>query len=158
MRACYIILVVSIGLLVACSELSEESEAEESEDLAVVAVTVQTAPTSTVITIPTPATPPLDVILRDMVFCQRLRVDKGMLWGQSPTVIHSGDPRVTGELKPGDYIRLLGTRLTDEGALRVQVYPHDYRAVGQSEDKVWITVDTLITLGLYEDVFTCEDR
>ena len=79
-----------------------------------------------------------------------------MLWGQAPGVIYSGDPRVTGRLEDGDYIRLL-MGPNDDGQLRIKVYPHDYRAVGKTNDQVWIDWGSLLQYRLELIAFVCED-
>ena len=152
-RIILITLVVFLVVLIVVSVFA----GGESTDTGVVAAPTPTTEPSTAKPEPMPTASAMAVVLTELVVCERLRVDLSMLWGQSPAVIHSGDPRVTGRLEPGDYIRLLTTMPEDNGALRVQVYPHDYRAVGQTNDQVWIYVDNMIAQGLHEVVFTCED-
>lgn len=103
------------------------------------------------------SSPTLDTVLSDLLFCERLRLELSMVWGQSPAVIHSADPRVSGQLEAGDYIRLLSTNPDDTGALRIQVFPHDNRAVGQTENRVWIDVNSFARFNIHELAFTCED-
>ena len=123
-------------------------------------------PTATIVPTATPtetsqepsatATPTVEEVLSVYVGCERLRVKGGITWGQLPGVdsIYSGDPRSTGELVAGDYIRILYQDGDDGMTVRVQVYPHDYRQVGQSDDRVWIYWDLFRPeLGAFE----CED-
>ena len=79
-----------------------------------------------------------------------------MNWAQAPTVMHSADPRVTGQLEVGDYIHIRSA-VTEDGYIRVKVYPHDYRTVGHSDDQVWIDWGTLELFRLDREVFVCED-
>ena len=112
-------------------------------------------PTATTVPTTTP-TPTVEEVLSAYVGCERLRVKGGITWGQFPGVdrIYSGDPRSTGELVAGDYIRILYQDGDDGMTVRVQVYPHDYRRVGQSDDRVWIYWDLFKPkLG----AFDCED-
>ena len=66
------------------------------------------------------ATPTLEETLFDFVLCERLRVEVQIIWGQSPQVVYSYDPRVTGNLEEGDYIQIL-TPYPEEGLIRVKV-------------------------------------
>ena len=65
--------------------------------------------------------------LQQFVLCDRLVAKKSMLWGQAPGVIYSGNPQITGNIEPGDYVRLLMPNPNADGALRIQVFPHDER-------------------------------
>ena len=102
------------------------------------------------------ATPTLEEVLTEFIFCERLRVNLGMPWGQSPYVVYSGDPRVTGNLEPGDYIQIL-TPYPEDGLIRVKVYPHDFRVVGRTDDQVWIDWGQFEQVRLEHVAFTCED-
>lgn len=105
-------------------------------------------------------TPTVEEVLSAYVGCERLRVKEGgITWGQFPGVdhIYSGDPRSTGELVAGDYIRILTPDPTADGTIRVKVYPHDYRAVGKTDDQVWIYWDGLALFRLEHLAFECED-
>ena len=57
----------------------------------------------------------------------------------------------------GDYIQILTGNPTGDGLLRVKVYPHDGRAVGKSDDRVWIDWGSLLRYRLDRVMFTCED-
>ena len=123
--------------------------------------TVVPTPTPTPLPVVTPEptvvpTPTFEESLRDLTLCDRVRADKSMLWGQAPGVIYSDDPRVTGRIQIGDYVRFLMAP-NAEGLLRVQVYPHDGRLVGQSEGKVWIDWGSLERFRLDLNMFSCED-
>ena len=80
-----------------------------------------------------------------------------MLWGQSPDVIYSGDPRITGNIEDGDYVRILTPNPNPDGAIRVKIFPHDGRAVGNTDDQVWINWRELIRFRLDQVMFTCQD-
>ena len=82
-----------------------------------------------------------------------------MTWGQAPGVIYSGNPLVSGQIEPGDYVRFLMSEPRDDGLLRIKVFPHDGRAVGKSNDQVWIDWNVLAGYGVRLDrqMFTCED-
>ncbi len=79
-----------------------------------------------------------------------------MMWGQAPGLAYSGDPRVSGSLEEGDYIQVLTPQPNADGEIRVQVYPHDGRAVGKSDDKVWISWTELTRSRLDQIALTCE--
>ncbi len=98
-----------------------------------------------------------DESLREFVFCDRLKAHMFQTWGQTSQVIYSGDPRVTGEIEPGDYVRVLTPKPNSDGAIRLQVYPHDNRAVGKTGDKVWINWGFLAQFGTERAMFKCED-
>ena len=93
--------------------------------------------------------------LRAFILCERLRVDVSMLWGQAPGTIYDADPRTSGRLQEGDYIRLL-MEPNQGGLLRIKVFPHDYRTVGNSNDQVWIDWRSLIQHRLDTVAFVCE--
>ena len=108
---------------------------------------------------PTP-TPTVDEALRAFLLCERLRLNEEVYWGISPTTLQNLDPRFSGTLEPGDYVRIL-TPESNNGAIRVKVYPHDLRSVNsESNDQVWIDWDILVLQPEYrldQLVFTCED-
>ena len=79
--------------------------------------------------------PTVEDSLLEFQVCNRLRAEMRTQWGQAPGVIYSDDPLVTGQIEPGDFVRFL-TPQTSEGVIRVQVYPHDGRAVGKTDDRV----------------------
>ena len=101
-------------------------------------------------------TPTFEESLRILTLCERVRANKSMGWGQAPGVVYSNDPRVTGRIQSGDYFRFLSAPNAD-GLVRVQVYPHDYRTVGESDGKVWIDWGSLELLRLDLDVLTCDN-
>ena len=114
------------------------------------AATVETTPEL----IPTPT---IDQTLLSFLLCDRLRAKLEMTWGQAPGVIYSGDPRVTGQIMPGDYVWLLMSKPNADGLIQVKVFPHDFRAVGQTDDQVWIDWDGLTQFRLESTMFECED-
>ena len=116
---------------------------------------VTPTPTSTPLPVVTP-TPTFRGSLQALTLCERVSAQMSMLWGQAPGVIYSDDPRVTGRIEQGDYVRFL-TPPNEDGLVRVQVYPHDGRPVGQSEGKVWIDWGQLERFRLDLDMFSCED-
>ena len=79
---------------------------------------------------PTP-TPTIDETLLSFLTCDRLLAKLEKRWGQAPGVIYSDDPLVSGNIMPGDYIRLLMPKPDSDGNIRVQVFPHDNRSVGK---------------------------
>ena len=117
--------------------------------------------------VPTPTAPPRqaprDASSREVkvpssfVLCEQLRAHKSMLWGQAPSLIYSGDPRVSGRIQPGDYIRILMPWSDSNGRVRVMVYSHDHRTVGQTDGKVWIDWWGLAHSNLEHAMFKCED-
>ena len=94
--------------------------------------------------------------LQQFVLCDRLVAKKSMLWGQVPVVIYSGNPQITGMIKPGDYVRFL-TPPTADGVIRIKMFPHGERVVGKTNNQVWIDWVGLMRHRLDRDVFTCED-
>ena len=103
------------------------------------------------------ATPTFQEALRQFVLCSRLVANKQMRWGQAPGTIYSDSPNVSGNIQAGDYIQLLMPQPTSEGVIRIQVYPHDGRAVGRSDGKVWIDWRGLELFRTDLWMFTCED-
>ena len=107
-----------------------------------------------------PPTPTVEQALKAFLFCERLRLNEETYWGISPSTLQNLDPRFSGTLEPGDYIRIL-TPESNNGAIRVKVYPHDLRSVNrESNDRVWIDWDILVLQPEYrfdQLVFTCED-
>ncbi len=112
-------------------------------------------PTATVAAIPS-VTPTAAENLFSLLVCDRVRVNGSMYWGQAPGLIYSGDPRVSGQLQDGDYIRFLMSEPNDEGEIRIKVFPVDFREVGKTNDRVWIHWHMLITYRLDLHAFTCE--
>ena len=111
-------------------------------------------------TLAPPPTPTVEQALKAFILCERLRLNEETYWGISPSTLQNLDPRFSGTLEPGDYIRIL-TPESNNGALRVKVYPHDLRSVSsESNDQVWIDWDILVLQPEYrfdQLVFTCED-
>ena len=101
------------------------------------------------------ATPTANELLREFVLCDRLKANLGLLWGQTPNAIYSGDPRISGRIVQGDYVQILMGNPTEDGYLRVQVYPHDRRVVGD-DGQVWIDWRELIRFRADRLMFTCE--
>ena len=97
-----------------------------------------------------------DDALHEFTLCERLRAQKSMMWGQSPGVIYSDDPRITGRIQPGDYIRILTTNNREDGTVRVQVLPLDDRTVGRSGGRVWIDWASLVRSNTEHLMFECE--
>ena len=77
-----------------------------------------------------------------------------MLWGQAPGTIYGADPRTHGMLVAGDFVTFLMSP-NPEGLIRVKVWPHDDRLVGNTDDKVWIDWGGLVEFGLERIMFTC---
>ena len=114
------------------------------------AATVETTPEL----IPTPT---IDQTLLSFLLCDQLLAKLEMRWGQAPSVINSDDPLVSGNIMPGDYIRLLMPKPDSDGNIRVQVFPHDNRSVGKTDNQVWIDWDGLTLFRLESTMFECED-
>ena len=93
--------------------------------------------------------------LSDFVLCDGIRLTKAISWGQAPGRADSGDPRVSGQLEIGDRIHILTPNPRD-GEVRVQVYTHDSRSVGNTADRVWISWDKIDQAGP-ENVLVCQD-
>ena len=100
------------------------------------------------------ATPTAAESLQEFTLCTHLKANKSLTWGQAPGVIYSGDPRVTGQIEQGDYVKVLSPP-DEDGNIRVEVFPHDSRAVG-ADGKVWISWSALTQHRLDRDMFTCE--
>ena len=79
-----------------------------------------------------------------------------MRWGQAPGSIYFEDPAVWGNIMPGDYVTLLMPKPDDNGVIRVKVHPHDGRAVGRTDNQVWIDWNSLTLLRHEHVMFTCE--
>ena len=101
--------------------------------------------------------PTIDQTLLSFLLCDQLRAKMEMIWGQSPATIYSDDPRFTGKIVPGDFVRLLMAKPDDDGHIRVKVFPHDFRAVGQTDDQVWIDWAELTRFRLESAMFECEE-
>ena len=107
---------------------------------------------------PTATPEPLSISdnLTALIYCDRVRLEARMYWGQAPGLVYSGDPRVSGQLQQGDYIRFITSEPNEHGELRVKVFPHDGRAVGKTNDQVWISWETVTQYRLDLVVFKCE--
>ena len=106
---------------------------------------------------PSTATPTIEEALLSFVLCDRLKANMLMYWGQVSDAINTGDPRVTGDIEPGDYVRFLMPQPDANGTIRIEVYPHDHRAVGNTDNMVWIDWAGLVQFRLDQVMFTCED-
>ena len=93
--------------------------------------------------------------LSDFALCDRVLLTKTIFWGQAPGRASSGDPRVSGRLEMGDRFRIL-TPNPRFGEIRVEVFPHDSRSVGNTTDRVWISWDQIEQAGP-ENVLVCQD-
>ena len=116
-----------------------------------------TEPTATVASSLPTSTPTIDETLLSFASCGRLLAKLEMRWGQAPGVINSDDPLVSGNIMPGDYIRLLMPKPDSDGNIRVQVSPYDNRSVGKTDNQVWIDWDGLTLFRLESTMFECED-
>lgn len=128
-----VFLAFMVGFTMGSSEAEEEPEA--------VAAVVSVTPTA-------------EEALTEFTLCNRLQANKQMTWGQSPDTIYAGDPRTSGQLAQGDFVRFL-TPPNAEGNLRILVYPHDERTVVKSDNKVWINWSSLTMFRMDQDMFTC---
>lgn len=105
---------------------------------------------------PSGATPTVEEALQEFVLCDRLKANMLMYWGQVPDAIGSSDPRIAGDIEPGDYVRFLMSQPDSSGSIWIEVYPHDQRAVGNADNKVWIDWSGLVQFRLDQVMFTCE--
>ena len=105
----------------------------------------------------TSTTQTVEEALIDFVICDRLRANLLMSWGQVPDLIYSDDPKVSGDIEPGDYVRFLMPEPDASGSIWIEVYPHDHRAVGNTGNMVWIDWEGLVQFRLDQEMFTCED-
>ena len=157
-------------LFIIAAAVPSESEDAPADQVSMPAPTQtsQPAPTqppvsSTATAEPTALTRPTPTVkqaLKALIFCDRVRLNAEIYWGVSPITLQNLDPRFSGTLEPGDYIRIL-TPESKNGAIRVKVYPHDFRSVSnQSDDEVWIDWDILVLQPEHrfdQLIFTCED-
>ena len=102
-------------------------------------------------------TPTVEEALTGFILCQRLIAGTQMLWGQTPDTIYSNDPRTSGNIKPGDYVKFLMSEPRADGTIRILVYPYDNRTVGNSDNQVWIDWGSLVQFRLDQVMFECED-
>ena len=105
----------------------------------------------------TSTTPTVEEALFDFVLCDRLSANLLMSWGQVPDLIYSDDPKVSGDIEPGDYVRFLMPEPDANGSIWIEVYPHDHRAVGNTDNMVWIDWAGLVQFRSDQAMFTCED-
>ena len=169
-----VIAIILLGLATAAEGDCETSTQDEpagtliatAEPIAPTQIPIPTAmpaptapPTIEPIVEPT-LTPTVEEALQAFLLCERLRLNEEVYWGISPSTLQNLDPRFSGTLEPGDYIRIL-TPESNNGAIRVKVYTHDLRSVNsESKDQVWIDWDILVLQPEYrldQLVFTCED-
>ena len=101
-------------------------------------------------------TPTIEEALLQFTACQRLRVTVQMRWGQAPATIYAADPKVWGNLEEGDYVLFI-SGVQDNGVVGVKVFPHDGRAVGNTNDQVWIDWKGLTQYRLDQHALECED-
>ena len=147
--------IIAISLLTLLAAVACATEAPEP--VATTEPTTTPEPTNaTMPSTPTP-TPTIDETLLSFLTCDRLLAKLEMRWGQAPGIINSDDPLVSGNIMPGDYIRLLMPKLDSLGNIRVQVFPHDNRSVGKTDNQVWIDWDGLTLFRLESTMFECED-
>lgn len=135
------VFVCSMVLLVLAIVIVIVAPEPEEEPVAAADVTVSGTPTA-------------EEALREFTVCQKLQANLSLYWGQAPGTIYAGDPRTSGQIEAGDFVKFL-TPPNSEGQLRVQVFPHDGRAVGNTEDKVWISWAELIRHRSDQDMFSC---
>lgn len=129
---------------------------------------VETAPTPTEVAEPTEApmaspapTATAEVLsaadhLKSLVVCGRVTVLASMYWGQAPGLAYSGNPQVSGQLQQGDVIQFLTSEPNANGEVRVKVFPQDGRAVGKTNNQVWISWATVSQNRLDLFAFKCE--
>ena len=151
-----VLLLVIIGT---CSGDDEDETGSSVASPTATATPTRVAPTATpTVEEPAPkATLTAEESMQEFVFCDRLRANSLLTWGQAPGVIYSGDPRISGQLEPGDYVRFMMADPNADGEIRIKVYPHDSRAVGKTNDQVWIHWDGLLRFRSDRTMFTCED-
>ncbi len=110
----------------------------------VIPTSTRVIPTST----PSPPTitptPTFNERLVQLTVCLKVKMASSMMWGQAPgLMMYSDDPRVMGRIVEGDYIRVLTPNLNEYGEIRVEVFPHDNRQVGKTNNMVWIHWEVL---------------
>ena len=132
-------------LFVACSSQDDTSANLASKD-----------PPAAEATVVEPASQPEPQSLSDFRKCEALKAKKEMKWGQSPYVIYSDDPSVTGTINPSDLLQIRPGDIWQDGQIRVQVHPSDNRTVGKSNNLVWIDWGSLERAGTQNDMFSCE--
>lgn len=151
-----VVIVIVVAVTATGGDTSEKVMEKPSPTARVAEESKESSPTAQVTEESSDATPTVEEALARFIACDRLRANMSMLWGQAPGVIYSGDPAVTGDIEEGDYVRFLMAEPTDAGAIRVKVFPHDGRAVGNSNDQVWIDWNGLVQFRLDQVMFICE--
>ena len=136
------------------------SAGESSEEPAVVAVTEVPTESPTATPEPTPTATP-EVLsaaehLKSLVVCGRVTVLASMYWGQAPGLAYAGNPATSAQLQQGDVIQFLMSEPNANGEVRVKVFPHDGRAVGKTNDQVWISWETISHNRLDLFAFRCK--
>ena len=94
--------------------------------------------------------------LKSLVVCGRVTVLASMYWGQAPGLAYAGNPATSGQLEVGDVLRFLIPVPNADGEVRVEVFPHDGRAVGKSNNLVWISWETVTNYRLDLVAFRCD--
>ena len=94
--------------------------------------------------------------LKSLVVCERVTVLASMYWGQAPGLAYAGNPATSGQLEVGDVLRFLMPVPNAGGEVRVEVFPHDGRAVGKSNNLVWISWETVANYRLDLVAFRCD--
>ena len=151
----YALAAFSILLLVAIISGNEEETPAVSQEPTKKPTATSTMPPPEDTATPSPTA--TRVVPVDFVLCERLRVNYSMDWGQAPLTIFSDNPDISGELQPGDHIRLISSDVDERGHIWVQVYPQDGRAVGRTDDRVWIAWYSFWVDRDIHETFTCED-
>lgn len=132
---CLIVSLLAITMFTSCSEAQQTPEPTA-------APTPTTPPTPVSTDTPLPigtATPTINEVIQEFLLCDSLLVNTYIDWGQAPGTIISDDPAVSGQLEPGDHVKLLMPSPDAERRMRVEVYPHDGRAVGKTNNRVWVS-------------------
>ena len=139
-----VIAVISLGLIL--------SACGPSEKPAVVAVT--RVPTES----PTAKPETLSAAdhLKSLVVCGRVTVLASMYWGQAPGLAYAGNPATSGQLQQDDVIQFLMSEPNADGEVRVKVFPHDGRAVGKTDNQVWISWEAVSRNRIDLFAFRCE--
>ena len=147
-------LILLIVAIISGKEAGTPAVPQEPTEMLTVIPTTPSTP------IPTPegtATPTVEEVLNEFLLCERLQVNLYTDWGQAPGTITSDNPDISGRLEPGDYIRLLMARPDEERRMRVEVFPHDGRVVGRTDNMVWISWYPFYAVRIEHAAFTCED-
>jgi len=93
--------------------------------------------------VPRPKTLSAAEHLKFLVMCEGVTVlvlgGRSIYWGQAPGQVYAGNPQTSGQFQLYDEIQFLMSEPNANGEVRVKVFPHDGRAVGKSDDQVWIS-------------------